>query len=162
MTSFYRFISSKTQVPSFIPTFDGNQYTVTIVWNVSSQRYYVNCTDLTGNLIFFVPLISSESNLLISSLEWDINNNIIVATTEIPHNFPIGQIVNVSIIGAVPVTFNGNGNVLITNESQFTYTYPTDPGEYTYGASVGFLISMTKGYFNSTLIYRNGSFEVTP
>src|SRR5277367_5711021 len=159
MTTLYKFIPSNKQAPSFMPAFDGNQYMVTITWNVSAQRYYVNCQDLIGNLIFSVPLLSTEANIHLSSLVWDPYNNRIVATTREPHGFTVGEIVFVSIVNANPTTYNGNVNVLILNNTQFTYASSQDPGQYNYGGSVGFLISMTESYFNSTLVYRNGVFE---
>jgi len=162
MTTFYQFAPSNVKAPSFRPTFDGQQYIVTIIWNVSSQRYYINCSDLAGNLIFFIPIINSDTNIEIFSFEWDAIETRIIATTKIPHTFPVGEIVFVSIVGCTPTTFNGTGNVLILNETQFTFTYPQDPGQYAFGGSVGFLINMTEGYFDSSLVYRDGSFEVTP
>jgi len=38
----------------------------------------------------------------------------------------------------------------------------SDPGTVTSAGEVSFLINMCAGYFNSTMIFRNGQFEVNP
>jgi hypothetical protein len=162
MTTHYRFTPSSIRAPSFMPTFDGTQYNVTVIWNISSQRYYVQCLDMTGNLIFFVPLIQTEDSIEITSLVWDEYETRVVATTKENHNLSIGEIVNATITGALPANLNSTGYVLITDKNEFTFSYPTDPNEINICGAVSFLVSMTKGYFNSTLVFRWGRFEVSP
>jgi hypothetical protein len=162
MTSYYRFVPSNVKAPAFMPTFDGNQYNVTVIWNVASQRYFIQCMDLTGNLIFFVPLVETEHNYELELMEWDSYNQRIVATTKHNINIPVGDIVNATITNTVPTNLSSTGFVLILNNNQFTFPYPIDPGQVTVAGSVAFLISMTKGYFASTLVFRFGRFEVSP
>jgi hypothetical protein len=162
MTSYYPLVLSNSKVPSFMPLFDGNPYTITVLWNVSGQRYYIKCMNTSNTLVFMVPLINSPSGMEIESLVWDENNEVIIATLVAPHELPIGEVFNVSIIQAVPNGYNGNGMALITSDTTFTYPMKQNPGYVQQAGVAQFLISMTKGYFNSTLVFRNMQFEVTP
>ena len=162
MTTYYPFVPSNVRAPSFAPTFDGQNYTITILWNVSAQRYYVKCTSFNNNLIFMVPLVDTLIGMEIKSLVWDENNKVVIATLVAQHNFPVGEIVNVSIIQAVPNTYNGNGMALITGVNTFTYPMAQNPGAMYQAGVAQYLISMAKSYFRSTLIFRNRQFEVSP
>jgi hypothetical protein len=162
MTTYYPFIQSASRAFSFMPEFDGSNYNVTVLWNVSSQRYYVKCVSANNVLIFMVPLVNSANGAEIESLVWDENNEVVIATMVAPHGMLIGEIFNVSIIQAVPTGYNGNGMALITDVNEFTYPMSQDPGYMQQAGIAQFLISMTKSYFNSTLVFRNMQFEVTP
>jgi hypothetical protein len=162
MTAYYPFVPSNVRAPSFTPMLDGENYTITILWNVSAQRYYVKCTSFNNNLIFMVPLVDTLIGMEIQSLIWDENNKVVIAKLAAPHNFPIGEIVNVSIIQTLPTTYNGSGMALIVGHNTFTYPVAQDPGAMYQAGVVQYLISMSKSYFNSTLIFRNRQFEVSP
>jgi hypothetical protein len=162
MTSYYPFVPSNIKAPSFTPIFDGNQYTITVVWNVSAQRYFVKCTSFNNNLIFMVPLVESLLSFGIKSLVWDVNNSYVIVTLDKEHQFLIGEIVLINIVQAVPTTYNGNGMATIISNRKFTYPMTQNPGYMQQGGVVNFLTSMTKSYFNSTLVYRNRQFEVSP
>jgi hypothetical protein len=162
MTTFYPFMPSNVKAPSFMPTFDGQPYTVTILWNVSAQRFYVNCKDYNNQLVFMRPLIESPLGAEIESLIWDLENEVVIATTVAPHRFAPGEIVNISIIQAIPNTYNGNGMATVVNENTLTYPMKQNPGDIQQAGVIQYLVSLTKGYFNSTLVYRNRQFEVTP
>lgn len=45
----------------FQATLDGAAYTVTVVWNITGQRSYINVTDSSGNLVVSTPLIGSPA-----------------------------------------------------------------------------------------------------
>jgi hypothetical protein len=162
MTAYYPFVPSNVKAPSFTPILDGVNYTITILWNISAQRYYVKCTSANNNLIFMVPLVDTLIGTEIQSLVWDENNKVVIAKLVVPHNFPVGEIVNVSIIQAIPRTYNGNGMALITGTNTFAYPMDQNPGAMYQAGVVQYLISMTKSYFKSTLVFRNRQFEVSP
>jgi hypothetical protein len=162
MTTFYPFIPSNIRAPSFMATFDGQIYTVTLLWNISGQRYYVNCQSVSGTLVFMVPLVESIPSKKIESLSWDEFNGVVIVTLDEPHGFPIGEIVNVTIVQAIPNTYNGSGLAMIINDTAFTYPMAQDPGYMQQGGAADFVISMTKAYFNSTLVFRNMQFEISP
>jgi hypothetical protein len=162
MTTYYPFSPTNRKAPTFIATLDGQYYTISILWNVSAQRYYLNCQSNSGVLIFMVPLVETDIGVHISTLTWDDNNNVVTATLTKEHSFPVGEIVNVDIVQAVPTTYNGSGMATIISKTAFTYPMKQDPGQMEQGGIVSFLVSMTKSYFNSTLVYRNKQFEVSP
>lgn len=51
---------------SFTTSFDGSPYTVTLLWMLYSQRYYVQIMDQNNNVIVLRPLIASPGNYNIS------------------------------------------------------------------------------------------------
>ncbi len=74
MTTYIDFNPQPNVAFQFNATFDGNQYVVTCTWNLyrggatpsGVHGYYVNVTDLLGNLVVALPLIGSP-------LTYDIN-----------------------------------------------------------------------------------------
>lgn len=50
----------------FAATFDGSPYNITVTWNVSGQRWYVNAYDQSGVLVFSLPLVGSPDGQTIS------------------------------------------------------------------------------------------------
>lgn len=62
----YLFQPSNTTPFQFQPTLDGNIYTCLVKWNLFGQRYYLECSDLSGNLIFSVAMVGSPANYDIS------------------------------------------------------------------------------------------------
>jgi hypothetical protein len=162
MTTYAQFTPSNKKAPSFIFVFDGTQYVLTISWNISAKRYYVNCTDPSGNLVFMVPLIRNPNPIEIVSLTYDFLNQRVVVETVTPHGVPIGKIINASIINCVPDTYNGSGLMSALSETEIIYPMLQDPGQATIFGSIDYLISMTKGYFISTFIFRNNTFEINP
>jgi hypothetical protein len=162
MTIYYQFIPSKSNAPSFMPTFDGQQYNVSIVWNISAQRFYVKCMTLQGALVFLVPLVNSNPPIEITSFVWDEFNARVVATTAKSHGMPIGQVININIINTVPSAFNGSGLGFVLSDNQIVYPMQQNPGQATMLGVLDMFISMTKAYFQSTLVFRNMVFEVTP
>lgn len=58
------FIPSDTASPPFqvVITLDGSAYTLSATWNIAGQRWYVQITDLSGNLVLNTPLIGSPLN----------------------------------------------------------------------------------------------------
>ena len=65
MTTFL-FQPSNTTPFQFQPTLDGNIYNCVVTWNLFGQRYYLNCMDLSGNLIFCVAMVGSPPDRDIS------------------------------------------------------------------------------------------------
>lgn len=145
-----------------MPTFDGNQYTITIIWNISAKRYYAMCNDTSGNLIFFVPIVTSLTATSLLDVEYDEQNSRVVATVDGYIPFPVGSVFNANIINNEPTGYNGFGLASVLSPTEFIYNLSPNPGLCTTLGAVQILISETQGYFNSTLVYRNGQFEVNP
>ncbi len=62
----YAFTPSSTVAFNFQPTLDGSTYNCAIQWNLFGQRWYVLCSDLAGNPVFCLPLVSSTLTYPIS------------------------------------------------------------------------------------------------
>jgi hypothetical protein len=58
--------------------------------------------------------------------------------------------------------FNGKFRGMHINETLFTIPMPTNPGQPMIIGSVSRILNMVGSLFNSTLIYRNGAFEINP
>jgi len=147
---------------NFQPFLDGVQYNITVPWNFFGQRYYVQCTTLSGKLVFYLPLIGSQNAIYIKSISWV--PNYVTVTTVVPHGFNVGEIVNLTINNTIPLSYNGVYSCSVINETQFTYVFNFDPGSVTSFGIVSFDVNIAAGYFNSTLVYRtnNQQFEVSP
>jgi hypothetical protein len=158
----FAFTPSLISVPTFSPTLDGTQYTCTVTWNVAAQRYYLNCFNLSGERIFTVPVVESPPALDILAMSWDINTQTVQIQTRVNHGFPVGAEVLLLIENAFPSTYNGTALCLATGKDTLSYYLATNPGKATLLGDIGQLISMCAGYFNSTLIFRTGQFEVRP
>ena len=161
MTTF-PFTPSYTIAPSFQPTLDGEVYTCTVTWNLFGQRYYLNCFDSSGNLVFTVAISETAPSLPINSLVWDGVSQIILVTTSLPHGYQIGSTLELTIEGASPDAFNGTQSMLVTGASTLTFLSPNYPGSLVGAGNLSYLVSLCAGYFSSTLVYRNGQFEVSP
>jgi hypothetical protein len=162
MTTYFQFLPNNRQAQSFMPTFDGVLYNVTIYWNISAQRYYVNCKDISGNLIFMVPLVGNMPPFQILSLSYDEFNQRVLAQIDIQYYMRIGRVIQANVINCVPQQYNGSGFLYLLSKDYLFYPMSTNPGPASVLGVVEYYISLTKGYFQSTMIYRNGYFEVNP
>ena len=163
MTTVTAFTPGPNAPFSFQATLDGQIYTVTVTWSLAGQRWYVNCSDLSGNVIFLLPLIGSPDGLLLSSLSWA--NNEAAAVTSAPHGYQVGSVINLTVSGATPIAYNGLNECLITGPSSFSYDLANYPGPTSAAGSAFYNINLAGGYFQtSTLIFRDNAqvFEVAP
>lgn len=163
MTTYTPFVPNPQVAFSFQPVLDGATYNVTVTWNVFGQDYYVNIYDLNGNLIVNLPMVGSPPGVNISSLTWA--NGIVTAQTAMP----VGWVntyatMNLTLTGNTPDAYNGVFQSFITGPSMFTFPLASDPGLATTFGAVYYNISLTAGYFDSTLVFRTQSqnFEVSP
>ena len=238
----FSFLPSLQAAPTFQPTLDGVQYTITIQWSLFGQRYYVKCTTLTGDLVFNLPLIGSPNPLSILAASWAngiatitatqsiistfiaqivplpftfyLNNsqmtisqfisgasfipsgstivgnnippnllvlqneslNVLYLVNQIltisqqsmssvqSHGFQVGTVVNLTVSGMVPSSYNGTFRAIAINPTQLTYALDIPSGPVSTFGTASNDINLAAGYFNSSLVYRdqNRQFEVTP
>ena len=161
----YPFQPSQTAAPSFTPTFDGQQYLVSVPWSLFGQRYYVSCVGLDGTLIYYQALVESPPGIVIESLDWDAQLSTVSGVTDTPHGYPLGQTVKLTVSGASPDAYNGVFLMLSTGPNSFSYPLdlPSDPGAATTPGILSFDIDMNGPFgFASTFVYRAGAFVVTP
>jgi hypothetical protein len=153
---------------------DGDDYDVVITWNVSAQRYYVNIYGLDNSWIVTVPLIQTPPSRPIVSVVWDILRRVATVKMSDPSTWPVplstaglltppGTIVDYTLENFVPAVLNARWRSLQVDPVTFSFTLVDDPGEITIVGSVARVINMIDGIFQiSTLVYRNGAFEVNP
>ena len=155
-----------TPVPNsnfvFQPTLDGDVYNCVVTWNFAAQRYYLNIYNLDGTLIVSRAMVGSPLGINLSALSWA--NGIVTATMNEPIIYRIGSSVQYTVAGSIPDAYNGAVIGYVTSETTFTYPLAADPGAATTLGNAAQNISLTAGYFSSTLIYRiaNQQFEVSP
>jgi hypothetical protein len=171
MTTIIPFIPSNIVVPTFIANLDGDDYRVTITWNISAQRYYVNIYAGDGTWIVTVPLVQTPPSRAIESVSYDILRRVMTVSLVSSIYFPVpigsnltapGTMVDYTLENFDPPVLNGLWRSLHIDDLTFSFPLPDDPGQVNIVGSVGRYINMVAGIFNSTFIYRNGSFEVNP
>ena len=162
MTTYFPFTPSGVTAPSFSPTLDGQVCQCTIKWNLFGQRYYVQCANQDDDLVFNVALIESPPALQLSSLSWDAASLTAMVTTTAPHGFSLGDTINLTLAGATPSGYDGNYDMWATGDDDLMFSLSSNPGQASVFGSVSRLVSMSAGYFDSTLVYRSGQFEVSP
>ena len=162
MTTYTDFQPSTQQAFQFQPTLDGNVYTVIVTWNLFGARYYINVYSLDGTLILCTALAGSPTGVAIESLDWGLGQ--VFVTTSVPHNYDVGDTLELSIAGCEPDAYNGAYRCLVTGPDKLVYPLSTDPGAATSLGVVNYDISMVEQYFASTLVFREASsqFEVSP
>ena len=164
MTTLIPFVPSPNTPFTFQPTLDGQQYNAIVTWNFwdLGGRWYVNLYDQQQNRIFTLPLIGSQAQTTLSSMSWDAGLVTAVAPGVLPYG--IGAIAQYSIANAVPSGYNGVFRCTITGPATFTYPLTDDPGLCTAPGAFSIDVSLTGGYFTSTLVYRQstGNFEINP
>lgn len=162
MTQIFRFNPSNTVAPSFNPMLDDTPYTVVVTWNVSAQRFYVNVYAIDGTLVCSVPLVESTSGVPLASLEYDPNQRVMIATQKARMWRPIGQIVQFYLQDCDPDSLNGLYDSTVLSMNQFSFPVDSDPGPIKQPGSNQRYMNMLGPWFTSSMIYRNGQFEVRP
>jgi len=174
MKTIIPFIPSNLIVPTIQVTLDGSPYKLVVTWNVSAQRYYINLYDMDGNWIITTPLIGSPPNRMVESVKYVLAENRVYVRMVDPAMWPFplspggivtkpGTIIEYTLESFQPETYNGKYRALHINETLFSIPMPTNPGPILVIGCVCRLLDMVTGLFKtSTLIYRNGCFEVNP
>lgn len=124
-TTLLPFTPSTTAVFSFQPTLNGVLYNATVTWNVFGQDYYLNLTDLSGNLILATAVAGSGPQLQ-GLLSWSDQPGAMAVTT-LPHEVPIGSLVNLRV-SQTGTAFDGFWQALATTPTTLTYAL-SNPNE---------------------------------
>lgn len=162
MTTIFPYAPSTQSVFQFQPTLDGQEYTALIPWALWGQRPYLSIYRLDGTLVVSKALVGSPIGLNVETIAW--SRGVVTVQTENPHRYPIGQTIDLTMVGCAPDTYNGVQRCLITGPRTFTYQLSSNPGSFTAVGVVNYDINLVQGYFSSTLVFRTASnqFEVTP
>lgn len=127
MSTFVNFVPGVTTPFLFQPTLNGVQYTVTVPWNIKSERYYINVTDLAGNPILYRSL-SESGPVNPVSLTWA--GGVATAVSTVAHNVSVGQLANIRI-AQTDTSFDGLYQALAVDPQTFTFSLPVNPNEAT-------------------------------
>jgi hypothetical protein len=175
MTTITVFSPSATANPpfQFQPTLDGAQYVVTTTFNIFGNRWYINVSDLSGNLILARPMVGSPTKIQ-ASITWA--DWLAVASLDAAHNIPIGAVANIEV-SDTGLTYDGTWSAWAVDAMTLAFTLQTDPGQYGITGNVSQdvnLIANTPSsydsngnpltFFSSSLVFRFGQqqFEVSP
>jgi hypothetical protein len=173
MTTIIPFLPSNLFTPTFQVTLDGTNYQVTVTWNVSAQRYYINIYGTDNTWIITVPLIQTPPARGVASVVYDNLRRVMTITMVDPSQWsiplsaagtstPPGTIVDYTLENFTPDVLNGKQRSIHITNTDFSFSLANDPGQVLILGSVSRILNMIGGMFDSTLIYRNGAFEVTP
>ncbi len=174
MSTIIPFIPSNLVLPTFVATFDGDDYRVTVTWNVAAQRYFINIYGQDGSWIVTVPLIQTPPGRAIESFSYDNLRRVATVSMVDPSQWsvpisaagmmtPPGTIVDYTLENFDPPVLNQGWSALHINDVTFSFPLADDPGQVHILGSVSRLIDMVEGIFlKTTFIYRNGAFEVNP
>jgi hypothetical protein len=174
MTTVIPFIPSNIRAPKFNVTLDNANYTITVTWNVSAQRYYINVYGADGTWIITTPLVSCPPARAVNSTKWDSTRRVLIVQMVDPSFWPVplasgalltpfGSIVDYTLEGFQPDTYNGLFRGLQIDVASFSVPMDIDPGHVVVLGNVNRLMNMVQSVFQtSSLVYRNGAFEVNP
>lgn len=174
MSTIIPFIPSNIIAPSFHADLDGDTYLVTVTWNISALRYYINIYDQNGNWIITTPLVSTPPARPVKSAVFDPFLNNVTVEMVSPELWPVplspaglatplGTFIDYTLAGFTPDTYNGTFRAMTVDEVTFTFPMSANPGYVTVNGTVNRYMNMIGTIFKtSTLIYRNNAFEVNP
>lgn len=153
-TSYVTFAPTAISAFRFQAQCDGQQYNFFCPWNTFGQRWYIQCTDTNNNLIFYEPIIASGNTIFpLTTISWSYaNNGTAVATTQLPHGFPLGSQPTLILSSNVPVTYNGTFLCDVLTPTMFSYPLTTYPGPLTTLGSAADVVNLLAGYFQTTRI----------
>jgi len=174
MATVIPFVPSNIHIPTISVVLDGNTYSIKVTWNVSAQRYYINVYSTDGTWVITTPLVSCPPGRAVQSVNWDSTRRVLTVQMVDPSLWPIplsaggvvtppGQMIDYTLEGFQPDTYNGLFRGLHLTETTFSVPMDIDPGQIVVMGIVNRLVNMVQTVFtSSSLVYRNGAFEVNP
>ena len=162
MTTLTPFAPSPIAPFQFSPTLDRQTCISIVTWNTFGQRWYLNIYNQSQTLIVCTPVVSSPPTIPIAGITWA--NGTATLTTQTPHGYKFGRMVNITVSGCTPNAYNGSVQAFVTGASTLAYPITLDPGPISLVGVVAYNISLVAGYFASTLVFREDTqtFEVSP
>jgi hypothetical protein len=116
-------VNVSVQVAPTPPTLQKTGCLVSVGGTVLSPQASTFLTQ-ESDLIPFLRTPQSLTSLTFST-------GVVTAVATAAHNLPIGQVINLTIAGALPSGYNGTFPCTITTATDFTYDLPTNPGTET-------------------------------
>lgn len=152
MSTTVQFTPSVTSAFAFQPVIAGVQYNATVTWNLYAQRYYLNLTDTSGNLVLCTAIVGSGPRLG-ATLTWaNSGGGVTTATLASPHNIPVGQVANVRI-SQTGTSFDGNWQVLATGPNTVTYALANPNENQPLAGQLSFPVNLVQALGGGWLVY---------
>jgi Domain of unknown function (DUF6983) len=162
MTVYLPFQPSSSIAPSFYVTINGAQYSVTVKWNVSAQRYYFDLYDQSGTWIVTLPLLDSTASRQIAAFAYDPDLRAMQVTIDPPFWRPAGQMEDITLENVDPPSLNGTVRAQVIDDANRTFPLAQDPGQIVTLGSVNRYMNLIAGYIPGwRMIFRNSAFEVS-
>lgn len=162
MTSIIPFVPSNISAPTFNAALDGANYTVAVTWNISAARYFLNIYDTSGNWILTTALVTTPTGKSVDQASYDPKAGLMTMVKNASWYRKPGQLVDYTLSGFDPPMLNGLWRCLTINTVTFTFPIAQDPRPIVTLGTTNRLMNMVASKFKSTLVYRNGCFEVNP
>lgn len=161
MTTFFPFTPPVDQAFTFQPTLDGTPFSAVVPWNLFGRRFYLQLFTLSGALVLYRALVASTAGVAVQSAAW--SRGRVTAATAAPLGLRVGDVVRLTVDGMTPDAYNGTNLCLVTGPASFSFPLASDPGDATVLGTASYNVDLVSGYFaSSTLVFRNGQFEVKP
>jgi hypothetical protein len=150
VSAFVNFVQSALAPFQFQPTLNGVQYNVTVPSNAFGERYYINVSDLSGNLILYRALTESGPSFQ-ASLTWA--KAVVTAALTSNHNVRMGELANLRISQSNS-PFDGTYQGLAVNATTFTFALPADPNvQVPVRGTLDFPLDLLAGYGIGSLFF---------
>jgi hypothetical protein len=94
----------------------------------------------------------------LASLTWA--TSVVTGTSSVPHGYPVGSVIALTIANAVPSGYNGTFQCTITSNTQFTYALVGNPGTETSPGTVIVFNTTVLQQMNTTFYAQNGQLAV--
>ena len=161
MTAYFPFTPSRRAAPNFMPTLDGKVHNCTVTWNLGGQRYFLNVFTLGGDRILSVAIAETPPDAAIQSATFDAVTGMATVVLAGPHGLKLGSTVRRRVAGCDPDAFDGTYPMLVSGISSLAYAPDAVPPNAAAAVgTVGAPANLVAGYFASTVIFRDGRFEV--
>lgn len=144
----------------FSPVIDGETYEAAVEWSIFGRRWFLRLSEPGGALALYTAVVESPVLARVDSLRWDQARGRVILTAE--HALPIGAVVQMTVRGSLPETYNGNFDMAVESPNTLSYPMKTDPGGLVTPGLWGREIDLLQGRFTTTLIYRQRRFETYP
>lgn len=151
MGTLIQFAPSTTQVFTFQPSLDGTLYNATVTQNVFGQRFYLNLTDLSGDLLLTCTIDGDSGPSMQATLSWSENGGAL-AVTAIPHLVPIGVPANLRI-SQTGTTFDGLWQALAITSTAFTYALSNPNESLPISGNLDFPANLVNGVVSGQLYF---------
>jgi hypothetical protein len=153
--TFFDFLPPPRSAFRFSPILEGATYAAVCTWNLFGRRWYLSLYSLDNRRILTVPMVGSPDPLMLVAATWDPIRRQGVVSTAVPHRVPIGAVVQRTVRGISPTSYDGRFDLRATTPTGFVYDLNVDPGPAEALGSVAADVNLLGSYATTaTIVYR--------